>query len=65
MLSNKGIVFGITVARDITNLYQSLSNENKLIFKKINEYQPNYKDINDAINNYQKSQDKTYLIYLI
>ncbi len=63
LLSNKGIVFGITVARDITNLYQSLSNENKLIFfKKINErYQPNYKDVNDAINNYQKSQNQKNL----
>ena len=30
LLSNKGTVFGITVARDITNLYQELSNENKL-----------------------------------
>ena len=30
LLSNKGIVFGITVARDITNLYQALSGENQL-----------------------------------
>ena len=37
LLSNKGMVFGITVARDITNLYQDLSPENKLeFFKKIN-----------------------------
>ena len=32
------MVFGITVARDITNLYQDLSQENKLkFFKKIDE----------------------------
>ena len=34
LLSNKGAVFGITVARDITNLYQELSNENKLNFNR-------------------------------
>ena len=34
LLSNKGVVFGITVARDITNLYQDLSNKNKLNFFK-------------------------------
>ena len=32
LISNKGAAFGITVARDITNLYQSLSFENKLLF---------------------------------
>ena len=30
LLSNKGAAFGITVARDITDLYQILSNEDKL-----------------------------------
>ena len=63
LLSNKGIVFGITVARDITNLYQSLSSENKLIFfKKINErYKPNIKDVNEAIKKFQNSQDEKNL----
>ena len=38
LISHKGAAFGITVARDITELYQSLSPENKLLFfKKINE----------------------------
>ena len=32
LLSNKGMVFGITVARDVTDLYQDLSLENKLVF---------------------------------
>ena len=34
LLSNKGAAFGITVARDITDLYQTLSPENKLSFFK-------------------------------
>ena len=63
LLSNKGIVFGITVARDITNLYQGLSTENKLIFfKKINEkYKPNYSRVNDAAKIYLQSQDEKSL----
>ena len=63
LLSNKGIVFGITVARDITNLYQELSNENKLIFfKKINEkYKPDYIKVDIAINNYNKSKNEKNL----
>ena len=44
LISNKGAAFGITVARDITDLYQSLTLENKLLFfQKINEkYKPNH-----------------------
>jgi len=63
LLSNKGIVFGITVARDITNLYQELSHENKLIFfKKINEkYKPNYKDVDEAVKLYSQSRDEKSL----
>ena len=63
LLSNKGIVFGITVARDITNLYQELSNENKLIFfKRINEkYKPNYKEVDAAIKFYSQSQNENSL----
>jgi len=34
LISHKGAAFGITVARDITELYQSLSPENKLLFFK-------------------------------
>ena len=38
LISNKGAAFGITVARDVTNLYKTLSYENKInFFKKINE----------------------------
>ena len=56
LLSNKGIVFGITVARDITNLYQDLSQENKLkFFKKIDEkYKANDSDVNEAIKVYSQ-----------
>ena len=63
LLSNKGIVFGITVARDITNLYQALSDENKLIFfKKINEkYKPNYEEVDDAVKFYTQSRDEKSL----
>jgi malonyl-CoA decarboxylase len=63
LLSNKGIVFGITVARDITNLYQDLSHENKLIFfKKINEkYKPNYEEVDIAIKLYSQSKDEKSL----
>ena len=32
LISNKGAAFGITVARDITDLYQALTLENKLLF---------------------------------
>jgi len=63
LLSNKGIVFGITVARDITNLFQELSSENKLIFfKRINEkYKPNYKEVDNAIKFYVQSQNENNL----
>ncbi|MFL2889616.1 MAG: malonyl-CoA decarboxylase N-terminal domain-containing protein [Pelagibacteraceae bacterium] len=66
LLSNKGVVFGITVARDILNLYQELSNENKLnFFKKINEkYKPNYTKVNESIKVYSKSQNEKNLANL-
>jgi malonyl-CoA decarboxylase len=59
LLSNKGIVFGITVARDITNLYQALSAKNQLIFfKKINEkYKPNYEEVDNAVKFYAHSRN--------
>ena len=51
LISNKGAAFGIAVARDITELYLTLSDENKLLFfKKINEkYKPSFTKVNDAI----------------
>ena len=63
LLSNKGMVFGITVARDITNLYQELSQENKLrFFKKINEkYKANGGEVNEAIKVYSQSQNEKNL----
>ena len=59
LISHKGAAFGITVARDITELYQTLSPENKLLFfKQINEkYKPSFKKVNEAIENYTKSQN--------
>jgi len=35
LISNKGAAFGITVARDITELYQTLSIEIKFYFLKV------------------------------
>jgi len=63
LISNKGAAFGITVARDITELYQSLSPENKILFfKKINEkYKPSFTRVNEAIENYSKSQNEKTL----
>jgi malonyl-CoA decarboxylase len=63
LLSNKGMVFGITVARDITNLYQDLSPENKLqFFKKINEkYKANSNEVNESIKIYSRSQNENNL----
>ena len=63
LISNKGAAFGITVARDITELYQTLSVENKLLFfKKINEkYKPSFTKVNEAIDNYKNSQNEKTL----
>ena len=63
LLSNKGIVFGITVARDITNLYQELTYENKLVFfRKINEkYKPSYEEVDDAVKLYAQSRNEKSL----
>ena len=38
LISNKGAAFGITVARDVTDLYQTLTPENKLAFFKKSNY---------------------------
>jgi len=66
LLSNKGAAFGITVAREITDLYQTLSDENKLIFfKKINEkYKASHSEVDEAINIYKKKQDDKNLFNL-
>jgi len=63
LISHKGAAFGITVARDITELYQSLSSENKLLFfKKINnKYKPSFTKVNETIENYTKSQNEKTL----
>ena len=63
LISNKGAAFGITVARDITELYQTLSLENKLsFFKKINEkYKPSFTKVNEAIDLYKTTQNEKTL----
>ena len=66
LISNKGAAFGITVARDITDLYQALTLENKLLFfQKINEkYKPNHTKVSEAIETYQKTQNDKNLYKL-
>ena len=66
LISNKGAAFGITVARDITDLYQSLTLENKLLFfQQINEkYTPNHTKVAEAIETYQKTQNDKNLYRL-
>ena len=63
LISNKGAAFGITVARDITELYQTLSIENKILFfKSINEkYRPSFTKVNKAIDVYKNSQNEKTL----
>ena len=66
LISNKGAAFGITVARDITDLYQTLSYEKKLLFfKKINEkFRPNHIKVSEAIDLYRKEQNDKNLFKL-
>ncbi len=66
LISNKGAAFGITVARDITDMYQTLTPENKLkFFKRINEkYKPNHTQVSEAINNYKDKQNDKNLFNL-
>ena len=66
LISNKGAAFGITVARDVTKLYQGLSFDNKLIFfKKINEkYKANFTEVDEAINLYKISPNEKTLANL-
>ena len=59
LLSNKGAVFGITVARDITSLYQELSNENKFnFFREMNFFEESVSTICQSGYNFNK---KNYL----
>ena len=66
LISNKGAAFGITVARNIIELYQTLSVENKLLFfKKINEKnKPSFRKVNEAIDIYKNSQNEKNLSHL-
>ena len=66
LISNKGAAFGITVARDITDLYQTLSPEKKLLFfKKINEkFRPNHTKVTEAIDLYKSEQNDKNLFKL-
>ncbi len=66
LISNKGAAFGITVARDITDLYQTLSDEKKLLFfKKINEkFRPNHTKVTEAIDLYKTEQNDKNLFRL-
>jgi len=66
LISNKGAAFGITVARDITDLYQTLSPEKKLLFfKKINEkFRPNHTKVTEAIDLYKSEQNDKNLFRL-
>jgi len=66
LISNKGAAFGITVARDITDLYQTLSPEKKLLFfKKINEkFRPNHTKVTEAIDFYKAEQNDKNLFKL-
>ena len=66
LISNKGAAFGITVARDITDLYQTLSQEKKLLFfKKINEkFRPNHTKVSEAIDLYRTEQNDKNLFKL-
>ncbi len=66
LISNKGAAFGITVARDITDLYQTLDLEKKLaFFKKINEkYKPSHSKVSEAIDIYKKTQNEKNLFNL-
>ena len=66
LISNKGAAFGITVARDITDLYHTLSSDNKLLFfKKINEkFKPDHNKVNSAIETYKREQNDKNLFKL-
>ena len=66
LISNKGAAFGITVARDVTKLYQALSLENKLLFfKRINEkYKASFTEVDKVIDLYKNSPNEKTLANL-
>ena len=63
LILHKGAAFGITVARDITEIFPTLSADNKLLFfQKINEkYKPSFTKVNEAIDTYKNSQNEKTL----
>ena len=66
LLSSKGAAFGITLARDILFRYHNLSADEKLKFlKSINDiYQPDNKEIDNAIQNYNKNKNSLSVLNL-
>jgi len=66
LISHKGAAFGITVARDVAKLYQTLSLENKLLFfKKINEkYKASFTEVDKVIDLYKSSPNEKTLANL-
>jgi len=66
LISHKGAAFGITVARDVTKLYQALSLENKLLFfKRINEkYKASFTEVDKVIDLYKNSPNEKTLANL-
>ena len=67
LISHKGAAFGITVARDITEIYPTLSVDNKLLFfQKINKkFKPSFTKVNEAIDTYRNSQNEKTLADLL
>ena len=63
LILHRGVAFGITVARDITEIFPTLSADNKLLFfKNINEkYKPSFTRVNEAIDTYKNSQNEKNL----
>ena len=59
LLSSKGAAFGITLARDILFRYHNLSAEEKLKFLKLinDNYKPDDREIEKAIQNYNKNKN--------
>ncbi len=59
LLSSKGAAFGITLARDILFRYHNLSAEEKLKFLKLinDNYKPDDREIEKAIENYNKNKN--------
>ncbi len=66
LLSSKGAAFGITLSRDILFRYHNLPYEEKLEFlKKINnKFRPDQDEIDNAINEFNKSKDAKSILNL-